>query len=101
MPAGYSHHWENGAHIAKNGGSARFDLEVADAGTYDVAVWWPADLSARAGWASAMSVTIASSEAESIAGIYAAAVTVDLRTQGGDGWFTVANATHLEAGAIA
>ena len=89
---GFFHHWEKGAHTAPAGSSATFDLQIPGQGNYDLSMWWPAAVPARAGWASAMEVTVKS-------GVPVTPVTVDLRTQGGDGWFSIAKGAQLSEGA--
>ena len=89
-PAGYYHAWGTGAHVAAAGGSARFDLGVPAAGAYDVSLWWPAAVPARAGWAQAMTATI-------IPG--GAAVALNLTRDGGDVFFRVATGAQLAPGA--
>ena len=84
---GFYHHWAAGAHHALGGSSARFDLQVPVAGTYDVSMWWPAAVPARGAWARAMLVTISPGSVR---------VTVDLTTQGGDAFFSIAQAVALD-----
>ena len=65
---------------APAGSSATFDLGVPARGNYDVAMWWPAAVPARSGWATAMSVTLNTGAVTTAA----VSVTVDLTKQGGD-----------------
>jgi hypothetical protein len=90
---GFYHHWAAGAHRAPapaGGGDAVavFDLGAPAAGVYNVSVWWPAAVPARAGWARAMTLTVSPG---------GAARTVDLSVQGGDEFFTVAADVSLDA----
>ena len=87
---GFFHHWASGAHHALAGSSASFDLRVPVAGLYNVSMWWPAAVPARASWASAMRVSI------SPGGLQA---TLDLTRQGGDVFFPVAAEAQLAPGA--
>lgn len=66
-------------------------------GQYDISMWWPAAVPARQGWAKAMSITVTAGETDPTTSSAAPAtsVTVDLRTDGGDGWFVVSNGTQL------
>lgn len=65
-------------------------------GKYDISMWWPAAVPARQGWAKAMSVTIAAGDTDPTPTTSSAtSVTVDLRTDGGDGWFAVSHDTQL------
>ena len=82
---GFYHHWASGAHHA-TGGVATFALQVPVAGVYDLSMWWPAAVPARAGWAEAMNISLASG----------AAVTVNLRTQGGDAFLPLFKAVALD-----
>jgi hypothetical protein len=87
---GFYHHWAAGAHTAPGGSSAAFSLGVPagepEGATYDVSVWWPAAVPARAGWAQAMVVTISPGGPQ---------VTVNLTSQGGDAFFPVARGVAL------
>ena len=89
---GFYHHWASGAHRAPApaaGGdvAAIFDLGVPAAGVYNVSVWWPAAVPARAGWARAMRATVLPGGAP---------LTVDLSAQGGDAFFVVAANVALD-----
>lgn len=87
--SGFYHHWAQGARTAPAGSSARFDLRVPSPGAYDVALWWPAAVPARSGWARAMRASITPG---------ATAVTLDLSAQGGDSFFSVARGVQLAPG---
>jgi len=75
---GYYHHWNVGAHQAVNGGSAIFSLNIPVAGAYNLSMWWPAAVPARASWSQALKVTVNP-------GLFT--TTVNLSTQGGDMFF--------------
>jgi len=83
---GYYHHWARGAHTAAAGSSAIFALGAPAEGVYNVSLWWPAAVPARAGWAQAMRVTLSPG---------GPSTTVDLTTQGGDVFFPVASGARL------
>jgi hypothetical protein len=89
---GFYHHWAKGAHRAAAGSSATFDLLVPVAGLYNVSLWWPAAVPARAAWSSAMLISILPPGT-------APPVTVDLSKDGGDLFFPVAAAAQLSPGA--
>lgn len=94
-PNGYYHHWASGAHHAPAGAagaSARFDLRVPAAGRYNVSLWWPAAVPARAAWSTAARVSLAPPSA-------APPVTLNLATDGGDVFFPVFTNAPLEPGA--
>ena len=93
---GFYHHWDKGAHSAAAGTSASFDLQIPVAGKYDLKMWWPAAVPARSGWASAMSVAVATGNT---GGDAIAPVTVDLTKQGGDVWLQIAKVVQLAPGA--
>ena len=108
---GFYHHWERGAHTAPAGSSATFDLQIPATGKYTLKMWWPAAVPARAGWATAMAVTVASGGAAASTGnsggttdssagngTVVASMTVDLANEGGDVWYTVAKSVQLAAG---
>ena len=108
-PDGFYHHWERGAHTAPAGSSATFDLQIPATGKYSLKMWWPAAVPARAGWATAMAVTVASGSMGATANISSssrssststavASMTVDLTKEGGDMWYTVAKSVQLAAG---
>ena len=86
---GFYHHWASGAHHALANSSASFDLLVHAAGAYNVSLWWPAAVPARASWASAMRVTISPGAVQ---------VTLDLTRQGGDVFLLVAANAQLAPG---
>ena len=86
---GYYHHWERGAQRSPSPASAAFDLLIPAAGLYNISMWWPAAVPARAGWARALRVSISG-------GIE---TTVDLTSQGGDLFFAVAANAQLAPGA--
>jgi hypothetical protein len=73
---GFFHHWASGAARAPGGSSARFDLAVP-AGAYNVSLWWPAAVPARAAWATAARLALSPGGTNA---------TVDLSRQGGDEW---------------
>ena len=85
---GFYHHWARGARVAPGGSSSSFDLGVTAAGLYNVSLWWPAAVPARAGWARAMAATVGGARA-----------TLDLTAQGGDVFFPVAGSVALAPGA--
>jgi len=84
---GFYHHWGVGAHQAAAGSSAVFALRAPAPGAYNVSLWWPAAVPARAAWARAMTVSIDG----------ALQSTVDLSAQGGDAFFLVAANVQLTA----
>ncbi len=86
---GYFHHWARGARRAAGGSTAAFDLGVPAAGAYNVSMWWPAAVPARAGWATAMRLSLAPD---------GAAATVDLTRQGGDEWLLIFAGAQLAPG---
>jgi hypothetical protein len=86
---GFFHHWARGARRAPGGSSASFDLGVPAAGAYNVSLWWPAAVPARAGWATAMRLALAPG---------GAAATVDLTRQGGDEWLLLFAGAQLAPG---
>ena len=59
--AGFSHHWEVGAHKASTtsgAASALFDLAIPEPGVYDLKLWWPdSDPEIRCSWSNSMTVT--------------------------------------------
>jgi hypothetical protein len=79
----------SGAHHALANSSASFDLRVRTAGAYNVSLWWPAAVPARASWASAMRVTISPGAVQA---------TLDLTRQGGDVFLLVAANAQLAPG---
>ena len=85
-PNGFYHHWEVGAHRAPAGSSASFNLSVPQEGLYNVFMWWPAAVPARASWAQDMRVSIGPLQ-----------LSVNLSSQGGDVFFPVATGIHLDA----
>jgi hypothetical protein len=92
---GFYHHFAKGAHAstpapASSSSSATFALGIPASGAYNVALWWPAAVPARTGWAQAMEVTVATE-----GGGAPVSVTVDLTTQGGDLFFPVATGVQL------
>jgi hypothetical protein len=88
--AGFFHAWDVGVHEAAAGGRARFDLQIPEAGAYDVSLWWPAAVPARAAWAQAMTATLVPGGSQ---------VTLNLTAQGGDVFFRVAAGAPLAPGA--
>jgi hypothetical protein len=86
-PNGFYHHWAQGAHQAPAGSSAVFDLHAPVAGLYNVSMWWPAAVPARAAWAQAMLVTISPGSRQ---------LAVNLSAQGGDVFFLVAGDVQLD-----
>ena len=84
---GFYHHWGVGAHQAPAGSSAVFALRAPAPGAYNVSLWWPAAVPARAAWARAMTVSIDG----------ALRATVDLSAQGGDAFVLVAAEVQLTA----
>ena len=83
---GYYHHWEVGAHRAAAGSSASFNLSVPQPGFYNVFMWWPAAVPDRTAWAQDLRVSIGPLQ-----------MSVNLSSQGGDTFFPVAAAVHLDA----
>ena len=85
-PDGFYHHWEVGAHHAAAGSSASFNLSVPQPGLYNVFMWWPAAALERVGWAQDLRVSIGPLQ-----------LSVNLSSEGGDVFFPVAAAVHLDA----
>ena len=83
---GFYYHWARGAAEAPAGSSASFALNVPAAGIYNVSMWWPAAVPARAAWSTAMRITISPGNVQT---------TVDLSVEGGDEFFPVASAVQL------
>jgi hypothetical protein len=105
--AGFSHHWEVGAHRASTmdgAATAVFDLAIPEPGSYDLKLWWPdSEPEIRSSWSSSMAITVLSSvgddagTSESVAPL--ASKLINLGTVGGDEWVTVASGVQLDHGA--
>jgi hypothetical protein len=89
---GFWQHWEKGCHVAPAGSaaaSATFALAVPESGAYNVSMWWPQAVPARAEWAKAMRVTIDDFPNGG------ASATIDLTSQGGNSFFPIAVGVQL------
>jgi hypothetical protein len=85
----YYHDWGTGAHLGT--GTAQWNLNIADADTYSLSVWWPAAPEAGS-WSSAARFEVLSAQ-----GAVVASASFDQRT-GGDEWHSISN-VGLEPGA--
>ena len=89
---GFWQHWGAGAHLAPAGGAAAtFALAVPEAGAYNISLWWPQAVPARASWAAAMRATISPG---------GAGATLDLTSQGGNAFFLVAADVQLTPASV-
>ena len=99
-PDGFYHHWAAGAHTAAGPAAATFALGVSEPGMYNVSMWWADAVPARSTWSTAMTVTLSSSNWQQTNATRAVAQhVVNLATEGGDVWLSVATNVHLSVGA--
>ena len=88
---GFWQHWGAGAHVAPAGATATFALSVPETGIYNLSLWWPQAVPARAGWATAMRVTISPG---------GSGTTLDLTSQGGNSFYPIAANVQLTPASV-
>eukprot|EP00035_Acanthoeca_spectabilis_P013192 m.240679 g.240679 ORF g.240679 m.240679 type:complete len:490 (+) comp15826_c0_seq8:2929-4398(+) len=89
----YWHHFEVGAHTARQGAQAQFDLQIPQSDLYNISLWWPAASSLQPQWSPTMNVHF------SCPGASRNTTSVNLQVRG-DEWELVATDVQLSSGCV-